>query len=130
MQNGADAFVPPCLLPSLRLRSRRVGLTLFRRALVLAFESGTQPKSEIRGDQLVGTFSSASVNLHGDGMDQVAVRIERSEKTCLVSSDAGLDSPQRILIHKKRSLHRAVMPPKPHGAPCRVVGAASIGKEN
>jgi hypothetical protein len=98
MQNGADAFVPPCLLPSLRLRSHRVGLTRFRRALVLAFDPGAQPKSEIRGDQLVGTFASASVNLHGGGMDQVAVRIERSEKPCLVSSDAGLDSPQRILL--------------------------------
>jgi hypothetical protein len=115
---GPLGYVPPGRLNSVSTRA------------VLAFESGTQPKSEIRGDQLVGTFSSASVNLHGDGMDQVAVRIERSEKTCLVSSDAGLDSPQRILIHKKRSLHRAVMPPKPHGAPCRVVGAASIGKEN
>jgi hypothetical protein len=41
---------------------------------------------------------------------------------------AGLDTFQSIFIHEKCSFHRTVMPPKPHGPPCRVVGAASIRK--
>ena len=105
----------------------RGGMARFRRAPWLTFE-GAKPTSEIRRAQLVGTFAGAHVNLHGGCVYQVAVRIERSEKPGFVASNARLDPPQRIFVDEKCSFHRAVMPPKPHGPSCRVIGAALIGK--
>jgi hypothetical protein len=84
--------------------------------------------SEIRGDQFVGTSAGASVNLHGGNLDQVAVQIECSEKCGLVASNAGFNPLRRIFVHKECDFHWAIMPPKPHGPPCRVIGTASIGK--
>jgi hypothetical protein len=121
-------FLHHVFLPSLRVPSHCVGMTWFRRALGLTFEPGAKPKSEIRGAQLVGTFAGAHVNLHGNCVYQFTVRIEHSEESRFVASYAGLDPFQRIFIHEKCSFHRAVMPAKPYGPPCRVVGAASIGK--
>ena len=93
------------------------------------FDSGPPaPASEIGRDQFVRAFAGAHVDFHGGRVDQFEVRIERTEQPGLVASQARLDSPQRIFIDEKCSLHRAVMPPKTHGPPRRVVGSASIGK--
>ena len=72
--------------------------------------------SEISGHQLIKAFAATSVNLHRGGVYQIPVRIEGAQKSCLIGLYARLNSSQCIFIHEKRSLHRAIMPPKPDGA--------------
>jgi len=70
----------------------------------------------------------AHVNPHRSCVYQFAMGIERPEQPCLVASNARLDSLERTFVDEKCSLHRAVVPPKPHGVPCCVVATASIGE--
>ena len=72
--------------------------------------------SEISGHQRIKAFVAASVNLHRSGVYQVPVRIEGAQKSCLIGLYTRLNSSQCIFIHEKRSLHRAIMHPKPNGA--------------
>ena len=59
---------------------------------------------------------------------RVLLTIGLATPVIFCTTDAWLNAPQSIFVHEERSLHRAVMSPKPHRPPRRVVGAASIGK--
>ena len=56
---------------------------------------------EIIRHQFVKGFASAPVNLRRGGVDQVAVAIERAEKTFFIKSNTWLNPLQRIPIDKK-----------------------------
>jgi hypothetical protein len=84
--------------------------------------------SKIRGNQLIRAFAGARVNPRRSCVYQIPVGIERPEQLCPVASNARLDPPERTFVDEKRSLHRAIMPPKTHGPPCRVIRTASIGE--
>src|SRR5208282_3006255 len=65
-------------------------------------------------------------NFRCDRINQFAVRIEGAEKSNLVEPHVRVNSLQRIGIDEKRCLHRAVVPPKPHGTPRCIVKTALI----
>src|SRR3954469_16512138 len=54
-------------------------------------------------------------------MDRVAIGIKGAEQPALVKPHAGRNALERILGHEKNSLHRAIVPPEPHGTPGRVI---------
>ena len=85
---------------------------------------------EMRGHQIIGTSASANINPRGDGTDQIAVRIERSQEARFIGSGIGLDSGQRVFFDEKRCFDGAVVSPKSHGTPRLVVGAAMVWKIN
>jgi hypothetical protein len=58
-------------------------------------------KLEIIRHQFVKGFASAPVNLRRGGVDQVAVAIERAEKSFFIKSNTWLNPLQRIPIDKK-----------------------------
>jgi hypothetical protein len=72
-------------------------------------------------DQVVGSLVTAPINFDCGRVNQLAVQIERAEKPCLIEPDIGLNSLQGILIDEKRSLHGAVVAPKPYGTPRAII---------
>jgi hypothetical protein len=56
---------------------------------------------KIIGHQFIKGFASAPVNLRRGRVDQVAVAIERAEKTFFIKSNTWLNPLQRIPIDKK-----------------------------
>src|SRR4029077_7715131 len=84
--------------------------------------------TEICGNQVVRSFTAALINLGRGRIDQLAVRIERAKPPGLIGPRAGFNSPQRFGIDEKRSLHGAIVPPKPHCASRCVVKAALVRK--
>src|ERR1700734_81703 len=85
-------------------------------------------RSEIRGNQVVGSSTPPLINLGGGRINQFAVGIEGAEQPDLIEPRTGLNSLQRIGIDEKRCLHCAIVSPKPHGAPRRIVKAALVWK--
>jgi hypothetical protein len=71
---------------------------------------------------------SACIDLGGGCVDQWAIAVEDPQGAILIEGHARLNLPQRIFGHEKRSFHRAVMSPEPHGPPCGIVAAAAIWK--
>jgi hypothetical protein len=57
--------------------------------------------SEISGTQLVRPFAASPINLRGGPVYQVAMRIEGAENSCLIGSQARLNSFQCVFIHVK-----------------------------
>jgi len=84
--------------------------------------------SEVSTDQIVRSFSATCIDFARGGVDQVAIRIEGTEKPILIEPHARLNTPQSILGYEKNSFHCAVMSPKPHGTAGGIIKAASIGK--
>ena len=83
---------------------------------------------KISGDQVIRSLATAPINLRCDRINQFPVRIERAEKSNLVEPHVRFNSLQRIGIDEKRCLHRAVVPPKPHGTPRCIIKTAFIWK--
>ena len=71
--------------------------------------------SEVSTDQIVRSFSATCIDFARGSVDQVAIRIEGTQKSILIEPHAGLNTPQGILGYEKNSFHCAVMSPKPHG---------------
>src|ERR1051326_6444246 len=86
------------------------------------------PDSEIGGHQLVGAPVTAPEYLHGGCANQVAVQIERFEDPGFITPQVGMNVFQRVFVHEKRRLHRAVVSPKSDGAASHIVEAASVGE--
>src|SRR5882672_11372575 len=84
--------------------------------------------SKIAADQVIGSLVATRVNLGGNGIDQMAMRIKGVKQACLVQPRIRLNSLQRILGYKKRSFHYAIVSPEPHRATRRVVRAVRIWK--
>src|SRR5258705_12575563 len=84
--------------------------------------------SKIAADQVIGSLVATLINLGGNGIDQLAMRIKSVKQACLVQPCIRLNSLQRILGYKERSLHYAIVSPKPHCATRRVVRAVRIWK--
>jgi hypothetical protein len=70
--------------------------------------------SKIIGVQVVRTPASANIDLGSRGAYQVAVGIERVQKTRLIEAGIWLNAPQRGVVYEEGRLHRAIVPPKPH----------------
>src|ERR1700722_19516109 len=56
------------------------------------------------------------------------MRIESSQKSRFIAGHLRLNAFERLLVHEKRGLHRAIVPPEPHGAQRRVIKATSVGE--
>src|SRR5262249_35586849 len=83
---------------------------------------------EVGAHQIVRAFAAARINPGCRRADQVPIRIERAQQPRLVGPHVGLNALQRILGDEECSLHGAVVSPETHRAPCRIEGAALIGK--
>jgi hypothetical protein len=83
---------------------------------------------EIAAHEFIGAFMTACVNFGRSRVDQWAIDVKDAEGTILINGGAGLNSPQRIFGHEKRSFHRAVISPKPYSSSRGIVTAATIWK--
>src|ERR1700730_16085639 len=84
--------------------------------------------SEIGADEIVRSLAAARIDFSRGGVDQVAIGIKRAEQPRFVQSHGRLHPLQRVFAHEEGSLHRAVVSPKPDGAPRGIIGAALILK--
>src|ERR1700728_3441587 len=92
------------------------------------FKATKKSRSKISGDQVVRTSAAPLINLGCGRINQFAVQIESAEQPDLIGPRIGFDPLQRIGVDEKRCLHRAIVSPKPHGAPRRIVKAALVWK--
>lgn len=109
---GARRTIPP--------QGRRF---LVRRAisLISVEPRGSRTGSKICRDQIVRAPAAADIHLGSGGAYQVAIGIERVQKTRFIVAGIRLDSLQRILLYEKRCLDSAVVPPKSYGTPRAVI---------
>jgi hypothetical protein len=92
-------------------------------APVASFIAGieTQRLSKISGDQIVRTSASTNIDPGRGGTYQIAVGIERLQKTRLVEAGIWLNSLQCILVDEKRCFYSAIVSPKSYGTPRGVI---------
>src|SRR4051812_16431825 len=81
------------------------------------------PGSEIRADDVVGSLTTARIDLGGRCIDRIAIGIEGGEQARLVEPHVGLQPLQGIFGDEERSLHRAIVAPKANGASRGVKGS-------
>src|SRR5271169_3369650 len=78
-----------------------------------------------RIEVLIGLLQRASIVWSAkQAANAVGVEAQDAEQTRRIEAHVGLNA----FVHKKRSLHRANMPPKPNHAPGRIIEAALIWK--
>jgi hypothetical protein len=77
--------------------------------------------SKIGRAQFVMIFLAANIQLRRDGTYLIAVGVKRVQEAGFVKAKTWLNSRQRIFIDKERRFYRAVISPKSHGMPRRIV---------
>jgi hypothetical protein len=85
---------------------------------------------KVRRTEIVPAAASANINFGGCSAYLVSVRIKSVQQTWLIQLDLGLDSRKRVLAYKKSRLDRAIVTPKPHHAPRRIIRTAVVWKIN
>jgi len=84
--------------------------------------------SEISGDKVVGSSTTAHIYFCCGCINQVSIEIEGTKKPHFVDPHIGLYSSQSIFIHEERSLQRTIVAPKPNGASRRVICSTLVRK--
>ena len=104
----------------------RISLGVQLHDILLSASATAGDRFEVVAVQIVRALAATGIDFGRDGVDQVAVRIKGAEQSSRVGPHAGMNPLQRVFSHEKRCLHRAIVPPKSHRPPRRVVRAALI----
>ena len=81
-------------------------------------------------NQIIGSSASANVDFGRGGAYQITVAIECVQESRGIGVGVRLDALQCVFAYEERCLNRAVVPPKSHGAPRRVIRTTVIWKIN
>ena len=81
-------------------------------------------------NQIIGSPASANVDFGRGGAYQITIAIECVQEARRIGAGVRLDALQGVFAYEERCLNRAVMPPKSHGTPRRVIRTTVIWKIN